>query len=88
MISFFLLKVNIDLWETNLPELTLADHTLHPGSTVHRDIFIVWRSESIWYCHVCNFLREMIKALNKHIIEINIIFQFTYFINLFCLLTK
>jgi hypothetical protein len=41
MISLFLLKATGDLGVTNLRELTLPDHTLHPGSTVHRDMFIV-----------------------------------------------
>jgi len=88
MISLFLLKASVDLGVTNLRELTLLDHTLHPGSTVHRDMFMVWRSESIWCRHVHNFSREMIKDLNKPIIEMNIIFQFTYFIHLFYLLIK
>jgi hypothetical protein len=89
MISSFLLNANRDLCLTNLHELTLLDHTLHPESTVHRDMFIIWRSESIWHHHVHNFLREMTKALNTHIIEINIIFQFiTSFIYFIYLLNE
>lgn len=79
MISLFLLKANVDLGVTNLRELTLPDHTLHPWSTVHRDMFIVWRSESIWCRHFHNFLREMIKDLNKHIIEMNLFSSYLFY---------